>query len=97
MKEQTLIEELVIRLADLYTDLGNAKRPGQGMKLVSTITKEIEQYAQTKVLEALERDLKDLSDCHKAHVEDNPRKEVCQVLHTLIMEKHEQIAQTKQK
>jgi hypothetical protein len=55
MKEQTLIEELVIRLADLYTDLGNAKRPGQGMKLVSIITKEIEQHTQSKVLEALER------------------------------------------
>jgi hypothetical protein len=53
-KEQTPIEELVIRLADLYTDLGNAKRPDQGMKLVSTITEEIEQYAQDKVLEALE-------------------------------------------
>lgn len=56
-KEQTPIEELVIRLADLYTDLGNAKRPDQGMKLVSTITEEIEQYAQDKVLEALERDM----------------------------------------
>ena len=54
-KDQTPIEELVIRLADLYTDLGNAKRPDQGMKLVSTITEEIEQYAQAKVLEALEK------------------------------------------
>ena len=53
-KEQTPIEELVIRLADLYTDLGNAKRPDQGMKLVSIISKEIELYAQAKVLEALQ-------------------------------------------
>lgn len=57
----------------------------------------IEQYANAKVLEVLKRDLKDLSDCYKAHAEDNPRKEVCQVLHTLIMEKQEQIAQAKQK
>ncbi len=56
-KEQTPIEELVIRLADLYTDLGNAKRPDQGMKLVSIITKEIEQYTKANVLEALERDM----------------------------------------
>jgi hypothetical protein len=56
-----------------------------------------EQYANAKVLEALERDLKDLSECYKAHAEDNPKKEVCQVLHTLIMEKQEQIAQTKKK
>jgi hypothetical protein len=55
-KEQTPIEELVIRLADLYTDLGNAKRPDQGMKLVSIITKEIEQYTKANVLEALERE-----------------------------------------
>jgi hypothetical protein len=60
-KEQTLIEELVIRLADLYTDLGNAKRPDQGMKLVSTITKEIEQHTQSKVLEALEREFEGVS------------------------------------
>lgn len=56
-KEQTPIEELVIKLADLYTDLGNSKRPDQGMKLVSTITKEIEQFTQAKVLEALEREV----------------------------------------
>lgn len=54
-KEQTPIEELVIKLADLYTDLGNAKRPDQGMKLVSTITEEIEKYTKAKVLEALEK------------------------------------------
>ena len=61
-KEQTPMEELVIRLADLYTDLGNAKRPDQGMKLVSIITKEIEQYTQAKILEALEREHKSLMD-----------------------------------
>ena len=53
-KEQTPIEELVIRLADLYTALVRSKRPDQGMKLVSIITKEIEQFTQAKVLEALE-------------------------------------------
>ena len=60
-KEQTppTVEELVIKLAELYTDLGNAKKPDQGMKLVSTITKEIEQYAQAKVLER-EKDLKNM-------------------------------------
>ena len=68
-EEQTPIEELVIRLADLYTDLGNAKRPDQGMKLVSIITKEIEQYTKANVLEALEREFSNVFV-----VKDNGRK-----------------------
>ena len=65
IEEQIMKEELVIRLADLYTDLGNVKRPDQGIKLVSTITKEIEQYAQAKVLEALEEYKEELLNQNK--------------------------------
>ena len=61
------------------------------------ISQIMEQYAKAKVLEALESDLKDLFDCYNAHLEDNPKKEVCIVLHTLITEKQEQIEQVKQK
>jgi hypothetical protein len=85
-KEQTPIEQI------LRTTLVIDNQKG-----IKYAVEKLEAHFNAKVLEALESDLKDLSDCYKAHAEDNPRKEVCQVLHTLIMEKQEQIAQTKQK